>query len=471
MSLPNPFLELDRKMVGDIYTSPELMDNLLMLCDDFGSRFGGTKGERQAAEFFKAKMESYGLSNVRLEPVDYIGWRRGAARFEILEPLYKELPCISLPHSPAGVVEAQLVDMGDGDPFDFERRSEEIPGRILMNTSAVNTGQAKRWVHRSEKYGRAVLGGAAGFIFVNHYPGFGPATGGVGNNGSPGWIPAISLAREDGDFLRRLMQRKGTLRVRLTTTDANEPMVSWNVVGELPGSLKPAPVVMLGCHYDGHDISQGAGDPASGAVALLEAARVLAQHAVLDGKNLPCTIRFALWGIEEIGLLGSRAYVQQHKTELSSMRFYLNMDAAGTAMHTRDILLNEWQLLEPLFRRYKEEMAADFQIGQSLHTHSDHFPFFMEGVPTGGIEPLRRSMEGRGYGHTRHDTVDKINQADLREAAALAARIALRVATEQNWTAVQRSPEDVLALLDSPDFRTERIFRNQLDEFYRTQSR
>ncbi len=471
MTLPNPYLELDRKMVGDIYTSPEMMENLIVLCDDFGSRFGGTEGERQAAEFFKAKMESYGLSNVRLEPVNYIGWRRNAARFEILEPQYKELPCISLPHSPAGVVEAMLVDLGDGAPFDFERRSEEIPGRILMSSSAVNTGQAKRWVHRSEKYGRAVMGAASGFIFVNHYPGFGPATGGVGNNGSLGLIPAVSLAREDGEFIKRLIQRKGAVKARLTTTDVSEPMVSWNVIGDLPGALQSPPVVMLGCHYDGHDISQGAGDPASGAVALLEAARVLSQHAATGDLSLPCTIRFALWGIEEIGLLGSRAYVEQHKTELTSMRFYLNMDAAGTAMHTRDILLNEWPQLEPLFRRYKEEMAADFLVGQTLHAHSDHFPFFMEGVPTGGIEPLRRSMEGRGYGHTRYDTLDKINQADLREAAALAARIALRVAAEKNWPAEQRSLKAVLALMDSPDFREERNFRNCLDEFYRLQSR
>ena len=64
----NPFLSTDQKIVGDVYTSSEAMDNLIILCDDFGSRFGGTPSERQAAEFFKTAMEGYGLSNVHLEP-------------------------------------------------------------------------------------------------------------------------------------------------------------------------------------------------------------------------------------------------------------------------------------------------------------------------------------------------------------------------------------------------------------------
>ena len=64
MTKKNPFLKLDRQIIGEVYTSTEAMDNLVVLCDEFGSRFGGTEGERQAAEFFKARMEAYGLSNV-----------------------------------------------------------------------------------------------------------------------------------------------------------------------------------------------------------------------------------------------------------------------------------------------------------------------------------------------------------------------------------------------------------------------
>jgi len=461
MAHTNPFLEVDRQIVGDVYTSTEAMDNLVVLCDDFGSRFGGTESERQAVDFFQAKMVAYGLQNVHLEPVAYTGWIRGEARLEIVHPIQKEIACITLPHSPPAGLEAAIVDMGDGAPDDFDRRAGEIEGRIVMTSSDVSPKGSKRWIHRGEKYGRSLLAGASGFLFVNHYPGYGPATGGIGHDGA-GLIPGFSIAYEDGAFLRRLLRRHGEVRLRLTSTDRCEPMTSWNIVGELPGRQHPAEVVMLGCHYDGHDISQGAGDPASGAVAVLEAARVLARYA----PDLPCTVRFVLWGVEEIGLLGSRAYAWEHAGELDGIRFYLNLDSAGTRTNKRDIVLNEWLDLEPLFGRWRQEMALDFALGQSVSAFSDHFPFFMAGVPTGGMQSARQSLEGRGYGHTQYDTVDKVEQVGLREATALAARLALRLASEMDWPAARRDEAAVLALLDGPDYREEQAYRQRLEAFY-----
>jgi Iap family predicted aminopeptidase len=437
------------------------MDNLVVLCDEYGSRFGGTPGERQAADFFRAKMEAYGLKSVHLEPIEYVGWTRGEARFEILAPVQKEIPCITLPHSPPANLEGTLIDVGDGAPEDFGRRAEEIQGKIVMTTSVVRPNGSTRWIHRGEKYGRSVLAGATGFLFVNHYPGYGPATGGIGHDG-PGHIPGFSISCEDGAYIRRLMKRQGEVKVRLTSTDRSEPMTSWNVVGDLPGKENPDQLVMLGCHYDGHDISQGAEDPASGAVAVLEAARVLAAYV----PDPVCTVRFVLWGIEEIGLLGSRAYVMAHEDELSNIRFYLNMDAAGSTKNARDLVFNEWPELETLAERWLDEMALDFAIGQSVHAFSDHFPFFMKGVPTGGMQGLELLSGGRGYGHTRFDTVDKVELRDLREASALAARLALRIANEADWPVARREEAAVDALLDSPEYREEREFRERLDAFY-----
>jgi Zn-dependent M28 family amino/carboxypeptidase len=461
MSHPHPFRAVDQQILGDVYTSTEPMDNLVVLCDEFGSRFGGTEGERQAAEFFQAKMRAYGLQNVRAEPVDYIGWTRGAATLEIVEPIQRTIPCITLPHSPPADLQGVILDMGDGAPKDFDRRADEIQGKIVMTTSVANPKNSKRWIHRSEKYGRSLLAGATGFIFVNHYPGYGPATGSIGHDGE-GLIPGISISKEDGAFIQRLMERQGEARIHLKTTDWCEPMTSWNIIGELPGQLHPEQIVMLGCHYDGHDISQGAGDPASGAVSVLEAARVLAQHA----SELPCTVRFVLWGIEEIGLLGSRDYAKLHTDELSQIRFYLNMDSAGTKTNQRDVVLNEWPELEALFTRYQAEMALEFKVGQSVSAFSDHFPFFMAGVPTGGMQSAERSLEGRGYGHTQYDTVDKVDLRSLREASALAARLALRMASEEDWPVSRRDEAAVLELLQGPDYQEEQAYRERLDAFY-----
>lgn len=462
MTSSNPFLQLDRQMVGDVYTSSEVMDNLTILCDEFGSRFGGTPGEKQAADFMQAKLIAYGLQNVHLEPIHYIGWRRGSVKLEIIAPIQMELPCISLPHSPACQLEGTLIDMGEGAPEDFEARADEIRGRIVLTTSEARPKGSKRWVHRMEKHGRAIVAGATGFIFINHYPGFGPATGGIGNDGES-LIPGISVALEDGAFLQRLLKRHGEVKIRLTSTDECAPMISWNVAGELPGNQAPEQIIMLGCHYDGHDISQGATDPASGTAALLEAARVLAAYAA--GK-LPFTVRFVLWGVEEIGLIGSTQYVKQHADEMANIRFYLNMDMAGS-LPNKGIVLNKWPSLEPILAGWSTEMALPFGIDQSINAHSDHYPFLMAGVPTGGIGSVGGPpSSGRGYAHTRYDTLDKTEITSLREAAVLAARLALRMANAADWPAQQRSQETVAELLDNPDNREESAFFARLDAYY-----
>lgn len=462
MTPNNPFLSIDRQIMGDVYTSTEAMDNLTILCDEFGSRFGGTAGEKQAAEFMKAKLEAYGLKNVHLEPIEYVGWRRGEVRLEIVSPIQKVVPCISLPHSPPADLTGIIVNMGDGAPDDFEARAGEIAGKIVLTTSEVNPGGVKRWVHRNEKYGRSLLAGAAGFIFVNHYPGYGPATGGIApDDGGEALIPGISVSYEDGAYLQRLVKRHGQVKIHISSSDVCEPMTSWNVLADLPGRAENSQVVMMGSHYDGHDISQGAGDPASGTVAVLEAARVLAQYA----GALPHTIRFALWGVEEIGLIGSTQYVNKHVAEMDQIRFYLNMDSAG-AIPNKGIALNQWPDLADLFKAWSQEMALEFGLKQSVSAHSDHFPFLMAGVPTGGIENVGGKFSGRGYGHTQYDTLDKVTLTGLREAAVLAARLALRIASTDEWPVSLRSQDEVTAVLDNPDNKEETELFNRVHAFY-----
>jgi hypothetical protein len=91
----------------------------------------------------------------------------------------------------------------------------------------------------------------------------------------------------------------------------------------------------------------------------------------------------------------------------------------------------------------------------------------MAGVPTGGMESAERSLAGRGYGHTQHDTVDKVGLDSLREASTLAARLALRMASEETWPVTRRDEKTVLELLDSPEYREEKEFKKRLDVFYK----
>lgn len=440
----NPLLEIERRLLGDIYTSPAAMDNLTVLCDDFGSRFAGTAGERQAVDFFVDRLREYGLEPVHAEEYGYVGWKRGPATLEILRPVRKPIPCISLPYCPPAEVEGEWVSVKDGAPAEFDRVGESLRGKVVMASSRPPRG-LPRTVHRSEKYQRSVLGGAAAFLYANQYEGYGPETGSIANDREAP-IPGISVSRESAAYLERLAERAGPVVLRLRTTDTSAPATSWNVVGELPGSDGSDEWVLLGSHYDGHDISQGAEDPASGAVAVLEAARVLAANTRPDERRQ--RIRCVFFGTEEIGLIGAYRYVDAHLHELDSLRFFLNMDAAGGASR-KGVNINRWPELDPFFENARREMAAEMPLAQKVGGFSDHFPFFLKGAVTGMMGDPEAVDTGRGFGHTAFDTLDKIRPGNLRSAAANACRLALRIARADGWPAHLRSADAVQAVIQS----------------------
>ncbi len=444
MNNTNPYLQLDRQIVGDIYTSKEVMDNLTVLCDEYGARFAGTPEEYKAATFIADCFKRYGLHNVKLEPYPYAGWTRGnETTLAVVEPLQRTLHAISLPYCPACDLNGELVSVGCGSAPEYSALGRRGKGKFVMAESASPPGLG-RWVHRKEKFERAVIEGASAFIFVSEHAGVGPETGSLQNN-RPAPIPGISVCKEDGAFLARLLARHGKVVLKLHTNDINEPRTSWNVVADLPGGNRNPEMMILGCHYDGHDISQGAHDPASGMVAVIEAARVLATYAADSLKN---TIRFIAFGTEEIGLTGAFRYVEEHEQELDNIRFMFNMDAAGGASR-KGIVIHQWKTLHPFLTQVAAQLNADVPVGQKVHSYSDHFPFFLQGVPSGHMGDADAPPSGRGFGHTAYDTLDKVKLENLRAASAVGARIALRCANANEFPAKRRHPETVQQIVDT----------------------
>ncbi|MFP3952201.1 MAG: M20/M25/M40 family metallo-hydrolase [Candidatus Bathyarchaeia archaeon] len=434
---------IDKRILGEVHSSNEPMDNLVVLCDEYNSRWPGSGDDRLACEYMVEKLEEYGLDEPHMEKFTHPGWIRGNSTLTITEPETKEIPCIALPMTCQGSVEADLVYLCDGPVEVYEERQDEIEGNIVMVTSRTPLGM-RRSLHRSEKYQRSVLAGAAGWIFMNHYPAYGPPTGGI----SP-IIPAVGVSYEDGSYLARQLRRKGRVRVRLETNCDNIEVETWNVVADLPGTGDDEELTIYGAHYEGHDIAVGALDDATGAVCVMEAARVLAK----EQENLKRPIRFILFGSEEIGLYGSRAYVKDHQDQMDDIRFMLNFDAAGRAGR-QGFNLSGHKELEPFFEDIAEAIGVDIPIWQSISPYSDHWPFLLEGVTTcrmGDPEEARR-RGGRGFGHTMYDTVDKADLRAIRECVANSAIAALRVVNTDEWPAKKRTQKEIEELVQKQGY-------------------
>ena len=449
--LDKRLLEIERQVIGDIWQSTEMRENHFYMADELGSRFAGTESERRAQEYMVAKLREYGYENARAEPFTYFGWKRGPAKLETLEPYRREFPVISLAVSPGGEVEGEVVDLGTGSPEEFEAIDPaDVNGKIVLCSSA--TGPSGRRVHRRTKYGHAVEYGAVGFIFMNHNPGQLPPTGSLRPAYRMGGeIPGVGISLENGSLMRRLARGR-PLKVRIRNESEIIPDTeSANVIAELPGSSKKDEWIVVGGHYDGHDIAQGAMDNLSGTVATMELARALKEY---EGE-FKRSIRFICFACEEIGVTGSTCYVDLHKEEMGDVAVMVNLELGGLAnkegtKHATFRVFQPPELKEKL-ESFGEEIGYPMNVSMGTGAVSDHWPFYMQGVPTisMGAEPSpRRLVVGRGWGHTTADTMDKVDPRNVQEGVMVLARLMLRLANQEERIAEHTLLKEIVEHLD-----------------------
>ncbi len=217
-----------------------------------------------------------------------------------------------------------------------------------------------------EKVDRAARAGAAAAIVFNAVEGnFG------GRFMERSTIPAVSLARADGLMLLDLMEQGQTTA---TVSIAPTSFPSRNVISEKPGSSESADIVIVGAHYDTTPDTQGANDNGSGVSALMTIAEIAAD------TQYPFTLRFVLFGSEEIGLFGSRHYVNTlTDAEIENAIAMINFDVPGSGDHLD--FVGSPELTDRAIRVASEIGAQVADAGLPEGASSDHAPFHEAGIP------------------------------------------------------------------------------------------
>jgi hypothetical protein len=454
--LDERMLKIEREIIGEIWQSGEMRKNHFYMADELGSRFAGTESEKRAITHMVSKLKEYGYENAHPDPFKYYGWTRGPASLMVTEPYQKEFPVISLAISPRGEVEAEVIDLGTGSPEEFEATDpSDVKGKIVLCSSA--TSPSGRRVHRRTKYGYAVEYGARGFIFMNHNPGQLSPTGSVRPSYKMGGeVPGVGISLEHGSHMRRLAKGR-SLKAKLTNQSTVIPETeSANVVCELKGSSKKGEWIIIGGHFDGHDIAQGAMDNLSGAVVIMDLARALKKY---EGK-FKRSIRFICFSCEEIGVTGSTSYVDKHVDEMKNVAIMLNLELGGLAskdgtQHAAFTLFHPTSLKDR-FEEFSDEIGYPMTVSTGTSAASDHWPFYMQGIPavTMGAEPSpARLIVGRGWGHTSADMMDKVDSRNLQEGVMVLARLVIRLANQEEKIADHNSVEDIIAHLELTGMR------------------
>ena len=210
----------------------------------------------------------------------------------------------------------------------------------------------------------------------------GPGRTGVfdGTLGEPGvGIPVLGTSAEVGESLVEAARDDGA-RARVVATGASDNVRTTNVIADLPGG-DAGETVVVGAHLDSVPEGPGINDNGSGSATVLEIALQMAALEV-ESRN---HVRFAFWGAEEIGLLGSQHYVDGLEDDArDNISAYLNFDMLGSPNFVRYVYDGPDEVAG-VFEDYFAARDTEVDITSALDGRSDHGPFQDAGVPTGGL--------------------------------------------------------------------------------------
>jgi carboxypeptidase Q len=440
--------EVAAKILPIVMGPSPMEENLRRLTDEIGGRVTGTPEMARAIEWGVAAFRTAGV-DVHTEKYTLpLTWSEGDTRLELLGPVKFPVRLKAegwSPATPAGGIEAGLVDVGYGSEDDFGKTGASLRGAILLVHSDIGSTWAdlfNEYLRPPDIISRALKGGASAILWMGArerlllYRHTNSLAGEIDR------IPQAVLVREDAMRLARTIPAyPGKLRARFDMPNKiGGPIEQQNVVGEIRGYEKPDEIVILGAHLDSWELGTGALDNGCNSALVIEAARALKATGLLPRR----TIRFVLFSGEEQGTIGSYEYVKAHRAELDKIRAMINFDngigrVTGYSLGgRRDIEAGVRAVLKPLESWGVNNHTYDASFG------SDYFDFLLEGVPT-----LDANQEEANYlpnYHAASDTLDKVDTRELKLHTVIAALTAWGIAdrAEPLGKRLSRAELDVL---------------------------
>ena len=450
-----------------------VLETFSYLTNVTGARPTGSRAHKQAADYVRAKLAEWGLTNAHLEPFQFgRGWDLEKFSLELTAPRY--FPMFGYPQawtpSTKGVLTGAPIYVADKTEAEIIAVGEKLRGAIVLASPPQTVFQLTDRLQPADTDQPVRIGGpeppaerqatslvpanalstllqklGAGAILRPGAELHGTVTVGGSPQTPDGAVPTIIVMAEHYNMIVRMMQAGVVpqLRLELRTSYLTGDLNSYNVIAEIPGEdpVLRHEVVIVGAHLDSLPAGAGATDNADGVVAVVEAMRIL--KAV--GARPRRTIRVAIWSGEEVGFVGGRAYVQQHLGDPAArekVAVYLNNDPGSGATYgwymannaAARAIFDGW--LEPL-----KDLGLKRNVMDSNFTSEDGV---FDGI---GIPAFTTIMDYTNYdARTRHTNVDfyeAVSEKDLQQSAIVMAVFAYQTAMRDQ--VIPRRPSDVPA--------------------------
>ena len=401
---------------------------LKSLTTEVGARHPGTPGEKAGIEWGIKKFKALGFDKVYTEDVNMNGWIRGVETAEILLPSYQKMVVTALGRSkstPEGGLEANIVHFKSY--ADLEQVADDsLKGKIAFISNRMERfknggGYGPANIARSKGHELAAKKGAEAILIrsVGTDDHRNPHTGATSVAMGYTEVPAVALSNPDADQLVRLMEYGHSPKIRLNIqTEDLGAIVTKNVIGEITGRELPNEVVVIGGHLDSWDLGTGAVDDGAGVAIAMATAAFIKNNANIRPRR---TIRVILWGAEELGLIGARAYAKARQEDGTIANHVIGSESDFGAGPIYG--LQSSNNVSPNALHVVDTMAGIMgQLGVSRRSGNtsggpDMIPLSALGVPA-----LNMMQDGTDYfdlHHTPDDTFDKVNPEHMRQNLAV----------------------------------------------------
>jgi Zn-dependent M28 family amino/carboxypeptidase len=398
---------------------------LQVVADRYGDRAAGQEGYNASSRYLESELREAGYSP-RRQWFDFTYTRVNTNTFVADGEEVDNHVLTGSPSTPAGGITSELV--APTNPLGCvaaDWAGVDATGKIAL----VNRGTCPF----ADKSKAAKAAGAVGVVIWNNVAG--PFTGGTLGPSTPDLAPTTGITQDEGQALVDKLAT-GPVPATLDLDILVEQRRTWNVIAETKRGRSDN-VVMAGAHLDGVQDGPGINDNGSGSASLLETAIQLKKFE----KKLTNKVRFAWWGAEELGLLGSTHYVNDlvanDPAALDDIATYLNYDMVGSPNY-RIGVYDADESTEPASApvpagsieteiAYRAYFGAIDQpvVDAPFSGRSDYQAFIVNGVAAGGLssgsDGLKTEQEEALFGgeagvsydpnyHSPGDGYDNVNR-------------------------------------------------------------
>ena len=403
-------------------------------------RTGGSPEEEKAANLIKEEVERLGgKAHLEAFPVDYSNIKKAQLFID-----GKEYECAGSGYTgstPEEGIEGEFIYISSEEDLAMH----SLKGKIVL----IN---AKRVPHKY--YLKAVKDQAAGIIlttgsvyksaeevdldpYINREPGY-----------KEGMIPTVMIRMADAEEILEKTPQKA--RIALICEDSKRD--SHNVVAEIKGSEHPDEIIAFTAHYDSVSFSKGAFDNGTGAITLLQ----LFEH--FQKATPKRTLRFIWCGSEEMGLLGSKAYVAAHEEEVKE-KFVcdINIDMVAVTLGADIACVTGENDIVSNIRYVAKEVGFPISVKQGVYS-SDSTPFADKGVPS--MSFARLAKQGGAVIHSHDDVIERLSEENYLKTCAFIIEVASRWINAYQFPIEKKIPDNMKDELDYYLLRKERPKKN-----------